>query len=46
MPVTPLATVQPDAPLPYNDDETALKQIHMCNVQDNVDLTHTTAPAR
>ncbi len=46
MPVAPLPTIQPDAPLPYNDDETALKQIHTRNLHDNVDLTCRTAPVR
>ncbi len=39
VPVAPLPTVQPDAQLPYNDDQMALKQIHIRNLQDNVDLT-------
>ncbi len=39
MPIAPLPTIQPDAPLPYNDDEMALKQIHICDLQDNIDLT-------
>ncbi len=46
MPVAQLPIIQPDALLPYNDDEIALKQIHTHNLQDNVDLTCRTAPAR
>ncbi len=46
MPVAPLPTVQPDALLPYNDDDTALKQIHTSNLQDNMDHTCRTAPVR
>ncbi len=46
VPVAPLPTVQPDAQLPYNDDEMALKQIHIHNLQDNIDLTCRTAPVR
>ncbi len=46
MPVAPLPTTQPHAPLPYNDDETALKQIHIRNLQDNIDLTCRKAPVR
>ncbi len=36
----------PPEPPPYNNDEMALKQIHTCNLQDNVDLTQRTAPTR
>ncbi len=31
---------------PFSDNETALKQIHTCNLQDNVDLTCRTVPTR
>ncbi len=37
--------VQPDAPLPFIEDQTAIKQIHTRNLQDNIDLTRWTAPA-
>ncbi len=30
----------------FSDDETALKQIHTRNIQDNLDITHQTAPIR
>ncbi len=31
---------------PFSDNETALKQIHTTNIQDNVDLTSQTVPTR
>ncbi len=37
--------VQSDAPLPFIEDQTAKKQIHTCNLQDNIDFTRWTAPA-
>ncbi len=37
MPVAPLPTVQPHTQLPYNDDETALKQIHIHNLRHQLD---------
>ncbi len=40
------AIVQPDAPLPFIEDQTAVKQIHTRNRQDNIDLTRQTAPER
>ncbi len=46
VPIAPLPIVQPDAQLPYNDYETALKQIHIFNLQDNIDFTCRTAPVR
>ncbi len=36
----------PPEPAPFSDNETALKQLHTCNIQDNLDLTHRTAPTR
>ncbi len=33
-------------PVPYSDNETALKQIHTRNIQDNMDLTRRTVPIR
>ncbi len=44
-PAAPQVSAPPE-PIPYNDDETALKQIHTSNLQDNVDLTCRTAPTR
>ncbi len=41
-----LLIVQPDAPLSYAEDKTAIKQIHNYNLQDNINLTHRTVPAR
>ncbi len=36
----------PPDPAQFSDDETALKQIHTRNIQDNLDLTRRTAPTR
>ncbi len=33
-------------PVPFSDNETALKQIHTGNIQDNMDITHQTVPSR
>ncbi len=38
--------VDPPEPAQFSDNEIALKQIHTPNIQDNLDLTHRTAPAR
>ncbi len=38
--------VQPDAPLPFIEEQTALKQIHTRNLQDNINLMRWTAPER
>ncbi len=46
LPVAQLPIIEPDVPLPYNDDEMALKQIQTRNLQDNIDLTCRTATAR
>ncbi len=45
LPAQPLI-VQPDAPLPYIDGHTAIKQIHNRNLQDSIDLTCRTIPVR
>ncbi len=45
MPQAQPVIVQPDAPLPFIEDQTAIKQIHICNLQDNIDLTRHTSPA-
>ncbi len=45
MPQVQTAIVQPDAPLPFIVDQTAIKQIHTRNLQDNINLTRRTAPA-
>ncbi len=37
-PLASLPTIQPDWQLPCNDDEMALKHIHICNLTDNVEL--------
>ncbi len=44
-PSTP-QTVDPPEPAQFSDNETALKQIHTRNIQDNLDLTCRTAPTR
>ncbi len=36
----------PPEPAQFSDNETDLKQIHTHNIQDNLDLTHRTAPTR
>ncbi len=36
----------PPEPASFSDNETALKQIHTRNIQDNLDLTRRTAPTR
>ncbi len=38
--------VQPDAPLTFIEDQTAIKQIHTRNLQDNIDLIRRIAPER
>ncbi len=45
IPPKPLWAV-PAEPGQFSDDETALKQIHTSNIQDNLDLTRRTAPTR
>ncbi len=42
-PSIPQVDVPPE-PATFSDNETALKQIHTCNIQDNLDLTSRTAP--
>ncbi len=37
------AIVQLDAPLPFIEDQTVIKQIHARNLHDNIDLTRCTA---
>ncbi len=44
-PSTP-QVADPPEPAQFSDNETALKQIHTHNIQDNLDLTHRTAPTR
>ncbi len=44
-PSTPQVADLPE-PAQFSDNETALKQIHTSNIQDNLDLTSRTAPAR
>ncbi len=39
------AIFQPDAPLPFIEDQTVIKQIHTRNLQDNIDLMRRIAPA-
>ncbi len=45
IPSTPQVIDLPE-PAQFSNNETALKQIHTCNIQDNFDLPHRTAPAR
>ncbi len=44
-PSTP-QVADPPEPAQFSDNETALKQIHTRNIQDNLHLTHRTAPTR
>ncbi len=46
LPIPPPTVIAPHDHLPYNNDETALKQINIRNLQDNVDLTQRTRPTR
>ncbi len=39
------AIAQADAPLPFIEDQTAIKQIHTHNLQNNINLMRWTAPA-
>ncbi len=45
LPAQPLI-FQPDATLPYFEEETAIKQIYSRNLHDNIDLMRRTVPAR
>ncbi len=45
-PIPPPTVIAPPDYLPYNNDETVLRQINIRNLQDNVDLTHRTGPTR
>ncbi len=45
-PTPPPTIIAPPYHLLYNNDETALRQINICNLQDNVELTQRTGPTR
>ncbi len=45
-PIPPPTVIAPPDHLPYNNDETALRQINTPNLQDNVALSQRTVPTR